>query len=184
MTQTTKIILGILVGGGVLLAVAASFILPVRYSTSISENVTTSETLETTNPTAGKKMAFSEFLKQGNGDYKCTVNQDVNGSVTVGTTYPSGGMIRGEYNTKVQNMNVDSTFIVRDGFSYSYTSLAPTMGFKVKVVEPKEGDVSTATSGSYQWNAQNIGDYDCEPWTVDPSKFTIPTNITFQEIKA
>ena len=184
MTQITKIIIGILIGGAVVVAVGASFFLATDVKTSISDNVTTSESLETTNPNAGKKMAFSEFLKQDKGDYKCTVNQDVNGSVTVGTTYLSGGMIRGEYNTQVQNMNVDSTFIVRDGFSYSFTSLAPTMGFKVKVVEPKEGDVTTATSGSYQWNAQTIGDYDCQPWTVDPAKFTIPTNITFQEIKA
>lgn len=183
MTQTTKIILGILAGGAVIVAVGSSFFLTTDVETSTSENVT-SDQLETTNPTAGKKMAFTEFLKQDKGDYKCTVNQDVNGSVTVGTTYLSGGMIRGEYNTQVQNMNVDSTFIVRDGFSYSFTSLAPTMGFKVKVVEPKEGDVTTQTSGSYQWNAQNIGDYDCQPWTTDPAKFTIPTNITFQEIKA
>ncbi len=180
MTQKTKIILGILVGGGVIVAVAASFILADLSRSWTSESVLK----ENENPTAGKKMAFTEFLKQDKGDYKCTVNQDVNGSVTVGTTYLSGGMIRGEYNTQVQNMNVDSTFIVRDGFSYSFTSLAPTMGFKVKVVEPKEGDVTTQTSGSYQWNAQNIGDYDCQPWTVDPAKFTIPTNITFQEIKA
>jgi len=146
------------------------------------DNLETSAPLESTNPNAGKKMAFSEFIKQNTGSYKCTVDQDIDGSITAGTTYVSDGMIRGEYNTKVQNINVDTTFIVRDGFSYSFTSLAPTMGFKVKITEPKAGDTTTATSGSYSFNAEKIGDYNCEPWTLDASKFTVPTNITFKEI--
>jgi hypothetical protein len=130
---------------------------------------------------SGKKMAFSEFLKQG-GSYKCEVNQYVNEMETKGTTYINDGMIRGEYNTKVQNMNVDSTMIVRDGYTYSWTSVMPTTGFKAKVAEVVGGDAVAGPSGQYSFNATQIGDYNCEAWTADASKFTIPTNITFKDV--
>src|SRR6185295_13570004 len=64
---------------------------------------------------AGKKMAFSDFVKQG-GSYKCTVTQDVNGTQTQGTTYLSGGMMRGDFSTQAQGTNMTMTMIVRDGY--------------------------------------------------------------------
>lgn len=135
---------------------------------------------DTSAPT-GKRMAFSEFIKQG-GSYKCTVRQDVGGVQTEGTTYMSGGMIRGEYSTKVQGMDVNSTMIVRDGYTYSWTSMMPNTGFKVKVAANATGDTSAPTSGSYSFNAEQIGDYNCEAWTADASKFTLPSGVTFQEM--
>ncbi len=130
---------------------------------------------------SGKKMAFAEFIKKG-GAYKCTVNQSVAGTDTVGTTYINGGSIRGEYATKIQGMNITTSFIVRDGFSYSWNSVAPTMGFKAKVVDSAMVNTGAAMSASYSWNAQQIGDYNCESWAVDDSKFAVPAGVTFREI--
>ncbi len=142
---------------------------------------TMDSTKEESKAPSGKKIAFSEFVKQG-GSYKCTVHQNVGNVETVGTTYVNSGMIRGEYNTKLQGMSIDSTFIVRDGYSYGWTSTMPNTGFKVKIVQNAAGEMGTGTSGKYSFNAEQIGDYDCQPWTVDASKFIIPTNITFKEI--
>ncbi len=115
-------------------------------------STTGTETTDTTKPeTAGKKMAFSEFIKNG-GSYKCTVNQNVNNTTTVGTTYIDGSMIRGEYNTKVSGMSIDSTMIVRDGYTYSWSSALPSMAFKAKVVA-STGDTSAPVSGTYSFNA-------------------------------
>ena len=133
-----------------------------------------------TKATDGKKIPFSEFIKTG-GSYKCTVNQSVGGVDTKGLTYLNNKMIRGEYNTKVQGMSIDTTLIVRDGFTYTWTSLAPTMGFKAKVVD-KAPDNQAEMSGKYSFNAEQIGDYDCQSWTADDSKFTLPTSVTFKEI--
>jgi hypothetical protein len=132
---------------------------------------------------SGKKIPFSDFIKQG-GAYKCTVHQDVGGTATEGVTYISGGMIRGEYNTKVQGLSVNSTMIVRDGYTYSWTSMAPGMGFKTKIAQNAPSNPGTASSGSYNFNAEQIGDYNCEPWTVDASKFAVPTGVTFKEVGA
>ncbi len=128
----------------------------------------------------GKKMAFSQFIKEG-GTYKCIVHQSVSGTDTTGTTYLHQGMIRGEYSTSIQNMNIDATVIVRDGYAHSWTSIAPTMGFKSKVVTD-EATGSLGTTGTYSYNTDQIGDYDCQPWTADVSLFELPTGITFKEV--
>lgn len=180
-TITWVVVLVILVGGGYYALNSDSAL---EDDMGMNQNQEESIEEQSSQNTEGKKMAFSEFLKQG-GSYKCTVDQYITAgdyeNITKGTTYVSGGMVRGEYTSKVENLNVESTVLVRDGYTYSWTSMAPNMGFKVKVVEAK-GDTSTSTSGSYNWNAEQIGDYECVPWTVDMSKFAVPTDITFQEL--
>lgn len=152
----------------------------VQESSEVTEDNTTKEEA----PVEGKKMAFSQFIKQG-GAYKCTVNQTLSGIDTTGVTYINDAMIRGEFNTRIQNMNIDSTFIVRDGYTYSWSSVMPTAGFKVKMSgTTTTPDTTTGTTGSYSWNAEQIGDYDCQPWTVDQAKFTVPTNVTFKEVNS
>lgn len=76
--------------------------------------------------------------------------------------------------------------IVKDNFTYTWSPLMAGKGFKAKVVEVVGGDavVDTGTSGTYSFNATQIGDYDCVDWTVDESKFTLPSTVTFTEIKS
>lgn len=144
----------------------------------------TTQTMEETQP-AGKKMAFSELLKQG-GSYQCTVDQYVGEMVSKGTVFIDKDRIRGEFATAVQGMNINTSMIVRDGFTYTWTSAMPTKGFKAKVVEVVGGDavVDTGTSGTYSFNATQIGDYNCADWNVDESKFALPAGVTFTEIKS
>ncbi len=136
----------------------------------------------TTTDSTGKKMAFSAFLKQG-GTYKCTTHQTIDGSSTVGTIYTDNGMLRGEYSTQVQGMKIDATFVIRDGFTYSWSSVSEGAGIKVKVVDTTEAS-GTPKASSYNFNADQIGDYDCVPWKADASKFTLPSNVTFTEFGA
>lgn len=138
---------------------------------------------ETTVPE--KKMSFGQFVQQG-GSYKCTVDQYINGdysNATEGEVYIDGGMIRGDYVVEAQGMSLDTSVIVRDGFVYSWTSLAPN-GVKVPVDMNASSQADTAMSGAYAWNADQIGDYDCVDWNADASLFVVPADITFQEITA
>ena len=136
------------------------------------------ETTET-----GKKMAFSEFVKQG-GSYKCTVKQAMNDFENSGTVYINGAQMRGEFSTIAEGRNVDTTFIVTDGYTYSWSSMLPNMGFKMKINPGTNGGGSADTSGTYSFNSEQIGDYNCEPWTVDASMFATPSGMTFTKIEA
>jgi hypothetical protein len=174
----------------VILALALVIVVGVGFfamSTQVSAPVPESEDGDTVSQSETprqneKKMAFSEFIKQG-GSYKCSVNQSVGGVETNGTTYISGGMIRGEYRSAAEGMNVDSTLVVRDGYTYTWTSMMPGVGFKSNIVETTGAESTTAgMSGTYSWNAEQIGDYSCESWDADSSLFEIPKDITFREM--
>ncbi len=134
----------------------------------------------------GKKIPFSRLMEQG-GTYKCTVNQHVANMDTTGTVYMDNMRVRGEFTITTLGKNIDSTFIMKDSYMNSWTSMAPTMGFKIKIpphattTEPQSTTVSA--SGTYSWNAEQIGDYNCEAWTVDETSFTLPSGIKFKEMK-
>lgn len=131
----------------------------------------------------GKKVSFSDFLKQG-GAYQCTVNQNVGGTETQGSVYVDNGMVSGTYNTQVQGIAMTSNVLVRDGYSYSWSSILPGQGFKAKVVASAPANPSAPASSSYSWNANQIGDYNCQAWTADSSKFEIPASITWKDVSA
>ena len=130
--------------------------------------------------TSGKKMAFSEFLKQG-GAYKCEVKQSMSDLENSGTMYVSGGNLRGEFSTVAEGKTFLSSFLSRDGYTYTWSSMTPGMGFKIKA-EAETSDEGADINGTYAWSADQIGDYNCENWVVDATKFELPKNVTFQEI--
>ena len=131
---------------------------------------------------SGKKMAFSQFMKLNTEPYKCTVSQAFSDMENSGVVYLDGARIRGEFDTIAEGKKMHSSFIMKDGFAYNWSDLYP-MGAKVKVdMSAQNADGSTGTSGTYTWNADQIGAYDCVEWQVDESMFVIPTNITFTEL--
>lgn len=131
---------------------------------------------------SGKKMAFSQFLKQG-GAYKCEVKQYMSDFENSGTMYISGKNMRGEFSTVAEGKTMTSSFISRDGYSYTWSSMTPGMGFKIKA-EAETSNESAGVNGTYAWSADQIGDYNCESWVVDTTKFELPKDVTFQEIKS
>jgi hypothetical protein len=126
--------------------------------------------METNTQSTPKKMAFSEFIKQG-GAYKCDVKQSMSDMENSGTVYIDGTMISGEYSTIAEGRKMDTNFILKDGYSYTWSSTLPGMGFKIKIPESANDNVDASASGDYSWNANQIGDYNCEPW-MHKDKYT------------
>jgi len=140
---------------------------------------------ETPEQPAGKKMAFSQFIKQDFGPYKCEVKQAFSDMENSGTVYINKGNLRGDFSTIAEGRKMDSSFIMKDGYTYNWSSFAPTMGVKMKVdMNAENGNTNTQTSGTYSWNAEQIGEYNCEEWVMDESKFTLPSTVTHPEIKS
>ncbi len=135
------------------------------------------ETSTTSVKLSGKKMAFSEFMKQG-GAYKCTVTQTVATMTTNGTVYLYGAKVKANFAVSVAGQSIDTSMILRDGYSYTWTSNSPTKGFKTKIVNNAENN-QTSPKGTYTWDGSQIGEYDCSPWIAENSMFEIPSTITF-----
>jgi hypothetical protein len=122
----------------------------------------------------GKKIAFSELVKQG-GSYKCEVKQAMSDVENGGTVYMSGNNIRGDFSTVAEGKTMQSYFIMKDGYMYNWSSYAPTMGIKIKA----DASAQAQAEGTYTWSADQVGDYNCEQWTADEAKFALPSDVKF-----
>lgn len=136
-------------------------------------------TTDTSSKPQGKKMAFSQLVAQGDS-YKCTVHQYVNDTDTVGTAYISDKKVRGEFSTDYQGKKMESHVLIDGTYAYMWSNMMPT-GFKTKVTIDANGTQS-ATAGTYSFNYDQVGDYDCQPWKADASMFVVPTSISFTAI--
>lgn len=161
------------------------------YSLSNNKNTTNQEVVKTQEDSTekqsevpnsnGKKMAFSEFAKQG-GSYQCSVKQYLDDFDTKGEVFIDKGNIRGEFNTVTEGMSITNSILVRDGFTYVWSSFSPKTGFKIPI-KASSGDADTSTKGTYSWGPEQIGEYDCMPWVPTEEKFAIPTGISFTLMK-
>jgi predicted membrane-bound mannosyltransferase len=142
MTIFGKIVMGTLllvVVGGVFYGVTsyvnkdtASTSLPVVATTTtpvveVTIATTTASTTASTTPEkpASKKIPFIEFMKQS-GAYKCTVTQTVATMTTNGTVYLDNGKVKADFAMSIAGQSINTSMIIRDGYSYTWTSNSPT----------------------------------------------------------
>lgn len=128
----------------------------------------------------GKKTAFADFMRDG-GSYKCTVTQRMSGTDSYGVVYIDNDMLRGEFSTMVEGKKYDTNLLLLDGYTYSWSSMTPGKGIKVK---NETSGTLTEPSAAYRFNAEAIGDYDCDAWTATTETFILPNTITFEEFGA
>lgn len=169
-TIVSVLVVIVLIAGGYLLVVKKNHVV----KNEVKSEVTESE------KTDGKKMAFSEFVKQG-GSYKCEVKQAFSDMENSGTVYIAEGNIRGEYTTIAEGRTIDTSFMLKDGYSYTWSSTLANIGFKTKINTQASG-AGAESSGTYSWNASQIGDYNCQPWTADEKTFETPAGMSFKEV--
>ncbi len=142
MNKTAIVIVVVLV-----LAISGFFFYKMNNSEPIQNSAVDNETsteVESTNEEA-KKMSFDAFVKQG-GSYECTVSQSISGVESQGTVYVDGGKVRGDFEVQSSAMGAAGspyrmvmTFIVKDGYSYSWSSMMPNTGYKVAVSSGGDG---------------------------------------------
>lgn len=170
-----KILLAVLIGGVVF--VGGYFYFGGEKGGVVKD--TTSE--EVAQQPEGKKMAFTQFVNQG-GAYKCTVNQSVSGTDTTGVVFIDAGLMRGTFETESQGAKVSTNILVRDGYTYTWSSNMP-QGIKMAIKKDEAvANANVGTSGTYAWNAEEVGDYDCIAWNADQATFTLPAGIVFMDL--
>lgn len=135
----------------------------------------------TTEDTAEGSGTLAELMKRS-GSYKCTVEMkptQANGNTeSSGTVYVSAGKMRGDFTTAVAELGgkiVESYMISADGYVYTWSNLMP-QGMKMQISATGE----TTTQGGM--DASAAVDYHCAPWSVEASRFTVPTNVTFTAV--
>ena len=100
----------------------------------------------------------------------CTFTSVVENSTSSGTVYiAADGPMSGDFSSQTSSGNITSHMIMKGGTSYVWSG---TQG----------ATTSSNTNQSVDLDAQV--DYDCKNWTLDNSKFTVPTNVNFVDIEA
>ena len=127
------------------------------------------------------KKSFLDFVNS-DGSYQCSVTQNVGGISSLGTVFVSKGKIRGEFSTDANGMKVNSSLVVKDGYTYTWSSMMPNMVYKIKSVEPTTTNTAVETSGTYSFNASQIGSYECKDWSLDMAKFELPKDAKIMDI--
>lgn len=173
MTTATKIAIGVAIAA----VLGAAGYYGFRNQTPGTQETAT-ET-QSGSESSGKKMAFSQLATQG-GTYKCTVTQITKDVMSKGTVYLDRGLVSGEFSVAYGNgTSMQTAFIMRDGYTYTWTSAAPTAGIKIQNPPATEGQGGNTPNG---FILDEIGEYDCEEWKADASKFVVPKTITFTAI--
>lgn len=127
-------------------------------------------TSATTDSSSGSSKSSIKDLIFKRKNVTCSVKYpDGSGS---GTVYVSDKKFYGEFTT-ITDGKTTKGYVMQDG-NYSYIwSDDSDQGFKVKLTDEDKANAPSAV------DLEEEGDTNCSNWSVDNSKFTAPSNITF-----
>jgi len=118
-------------------------------------------------------------LIEGGKTISCTITYPDNkgtGTIYVG----SSRKFAGDFNMKGTNNSNVVAHMVSDGTYVYMWSAAMPMGIKMSLLAARNAANNTQTNQSVNLN-QTVN-MQCNPWTVDESKFTVPSNVSFTDM--
>ncbi len=128
---------------------------------------------ESNDSNPGSDKSSIQALLGGGKNVSCSVSYE-QGS---GTVYVADKKMYGEFDTTVEDQSYKG-YVINDG-EYSYTwSSQSTQGIKFKADATDQPTTQEDKSGV---DLNQEGDVDCRSWSVDNSKFTPPSSVTFTD---
>ncbi len=124
-------------------------------------------------PTVSPEKSLRELLSMGQAQ-QCTFTE----ASTSGTVYIGDSKMRGDFATTQEGKAIAS-HVIMSGKSMNLWMDGAKTGFMM-TIDPEEEKAEAK-------NQQNIdldkkGSYKCNAWTVDATKFMLPTNVTFSDL--
>ncbi len=126
-----------------------------------------------------------DLIKSGD-NLVCTFNTTTETGEVDGTTYISNNKMRGDFVIRDGSLNMTSSTISDGEWLYSWSSAIP-QGMKIKLDQFADEDSTNPDSPVSNENPDQTPldglkqdyEYDCDSWSVDASKFEVPSDITF-----
>jgi hypothetical protein len=178
--MSTNIIIGIVAvlavaGGGTYVAMNPGIIATFTGGAAVEEKTGT----ENEGESASVGSTFAQLIGLGQ-NVTCTFSHnDGAGNESSGTIYmvSGGAQIRGDF-TVSKPVAAEAFFIRTGGYNYMWSDAMP-QGVKSKVTNEAEL-MSDAEAATLDQNTK----FACQAWSVDSSKFVLPTGINFMEVNA
>ena len=116
---------------------------------------------------------LAELISRG-GNWECSVGVPSGASYGPfeGIVYVAGDQIRANFAYPGDSRNPHDSMLQTGGVMYNWGDQA-TIGSKKTITSPKSGYIVEGQDSSTPVT------YNCKPWSVDSSKFVVPTNIKF-----
>ncbi len=112
-------------------------------------------------------------LAAANKNQTCTFSTTDSNYSSEGTIYTAGGKFRGDFKSTAQNQTTLSHMIYDSKDAYMWMD-GSTTGFKLSIDAAAQADASKQS-----FDANQKLNYDCDSWSVDSSKFELPSNVQF-----
>lgn len=157
---------------GLIIAIAAVLLLGAGYFAMKNKGSTQTPGTGTQSETSTGAKSLRDLLSAGIAQ-KCTYSMTDENGQNEGTTYISGGKMRGDFSMMASGKTTKSHMISDGKTSWIWTEGEPN-GFKMTV---EETDASPAPGTDWDEKV----DYKCSAWVTDGSFFTPPTNVNFTD---
>jgi hypothetical protein len=168
----TVLMAGVGVGAIIILGLGGFFFLNKNKSNS-PEQVTQESEAET--QMAGAQ-SFKDLMKLSSSQ-TCTFQDTETGSN--GTVYGGSGKVRGDFTTQANGQTVGS-HVISDGQTVYVWTDGQTQGMKMSLASIESMTPDTTNKNSVDFDKKV--DYDCDSWSVDFSKFELPSGVEFQSM--
>lgn len=161
------VVLLVLLGGGAYVMMNKSSKTPTAEGTPTASPTETTAQAALTQGTLKSLMGLAK-------PQTCTFTSS--DATTTGTVFVTDGKMAGDFTTTKEGNTVTAHMVVSDGYSYLWTGMTK-VGFKVSLAEAQKAEATSTNNQGVGLN-ENVS-YSCKDWSVDASKFTIPTDIKF-----
>ncbi len=123
-------------------------------------------------------------------DYECTFSEDDEMGKIEGTVYVSGNKTRGDYKLSMADAAEVTVHDIGDEEWFYMWSSLDSNGSKIKIGEMKRitkagVDADAAAEGAEESASAPVDtshEFNCVKWSVDESKFEIPSDIDFMDM--
>ena len=137
------------------------------------------------NGSSNMSGSIFDLIKSGD-NLVCTFNTTTETGEVDGTTYISNNKMRGDFVIRDGSLTMTSSTISDGEWLYSWSS-AIQQGMKMKLDQFADEDITNPDSPVSNENTDQTPldglkqdyEYDCDSWSVDSSKFDVPSDITF-----
>lgn len=125
------------------------------------------------------QTSIKDLMSAGN-PVACTFTSTAGGYTSSGTVYVAQGSMRGDFVTEgTAAGTIESHMIIKDNTNYMWTSQS-AQGIKMTVDAQSTAPAGENQAVSYDSKVA----YDCNDWSPDSSKFSLPSGITFSDMSS
>lgn len=175
--MNNRIIAGIVI----VIVIIAGVFLVTRNKGGNSEVASNDQAASGASAVSTESMSLKSLMASGSGSRKCTFKTEDNGTTSSGTVYTGDGKMRGDFEYTANGKPTASHMIYDGNMTYYGWSDGTQQGFKMKF-DPQE--VAAAKNNTQQGavDPNKNFDFNCSKWSVDNSKFDLPSEINFMEL--